>query len=324
MKSSMYSIDLNLDAIRLQRLASSVPLLTRNGQFAGDRYATLSSVSVDALADGLIDLTNPSGLVTIGAIPPSVSDPGFAFTYTDTTANCYWDGTNSSTVIVIRRTDQTRFTVPGSSIAITGLSASTWYGLLPYWANANRCNIGWVQGTAGTPQIVFPGGTGASFVNALSKSAMSDALAQQVFQGREQLSAGFMTFKTAAGGGSGSGTAEGGGTDCVMRGTNIETWGDLPYSSELKPCSEWWRIVTKSGKSLNCTPNHSLYSAESNSRTQAKTFKEGDWILTKQGEEKVAESHPLIRMCVLEKVMMAQGHIYWANGFMSHNAKIFS
>jgi hypothetical protein len=314
----MYDFKTDITNFRLQRLEGAVPYLIGDGSFAANRYATLSSLSTDAVTNGLIDLSNSSGLITVGAIPPSVSESGFAATFTDTTVTWYWDGTNSSTVLVIRRTDGTRQTIPGGSITITGLTASTWYGFLPFWSPANGCNIGWVQGTAGTPQIAFPGGTGASFVNAATKSAQSDALAQQLLQGREQLSAGIMTIKTAAGGGSGSGGATGGGSACIMRGTHVATLQDLPYSSKLYPQNEWWQLVTRRGKSLYCTPNHSLYHPE---RGRVRADSLTDWVVTDFGEEKIEVSEPHIRCCVKEQVLMPEGHLYYANGFLSHNMK---
>lgn len=316
----MYDMNVDMTAMRLQRLEAAVPYLIGDGSFAGNRYATLSSVSTDAVSGGLIDLSNPSGIITVGAIPPSVSEAGFALTWTDTTATIYYDGTNSSNVIVIRRTDQSRFTVPPNSRTVTGLTASTWYGVLPYWAPGNKCNVSWVQGTAGTPQICFPGGTGASFVNAQTMTQRSDSLAQQIFQGREQLSDGFITFKTAAGGGSGGGPPDPDpDTDrCVLRGTNIETLQGLPYSRKLHPQNSWWHLVTKRGKSLYCTPNHALYHPEKG-KVRADSLR--DWVMTDFGEEKIVTSEPHIRCCVKEEIVMPQGHLYYANGFLSHNTK---
>lgn len=316
---SMY--DINLDAvssIRLQRLAASVPLLVGDGQFAGDRFATLSSVAADAVNNGLIDLSNPSGIITVGAIPPSVNEAGFACTCTDTTMTWFYDGTNSSHVLVIRRTDGTRQTVPAGSIAITGLTASTWYGFLPFWTNYNQCNVGWVQGTAGTPMIAFPGGTGASFVFAGTATSQADAIAMQLLQGREQLTTGFMTFKTTAGGSGGGGGGGGGGGYCVMRGTYIETLKDQPYRSILKPETKWWHLVTKRGHSLYCTPNHSLYHPE---RGRVRADSLNDWCITDYGEDKIVVSEPHIRCCVKELVEMPEGHLYHANHFLSHNSK---
>lgn len=317
----LYSFETDTMLSRLARLEDSVPYLLPGGAYAGNRWATTSAVDIEALTDGLIDLSTSGGLITAGAIPPAASEAGFAATYTDTTITWYWDGTNSSSVIVIRRTDGIRQTVPAGSITITGLTASTWYGFLPYWSPNNKCGIGWVAGTAGTPSIAFPGGTGASFVDAGTKTAQADALAQQVSIGREQLSAGVMTIQTAAGGGSGSGGAGGGGLFCVMRGTHIETLNDIAYSSKLFPQTEWRHIVTRSGKSLFCTPDHALYHPE-RGKVKAETLT--DWALTSVGEDKVVSNTSHRRVCVKEYVTMKEGHLFWANHFLSHNSKPFS
>lgn len=316
---ALYDMDVDVSRLRLQRVQQAIPYLVGDGSYAGNRYATLSAVSTDALSGGLIDLSNPSGLITVGSIPPTVNDAGFAYTSTDTTVTWYYDGTNSSTVLVIRRTDGTRQTIPPGSRTITGLTASTWYGCLPYWVNDNSCNISWVPGTVGTPLIAFPGGTGAAFVNAASKSSQADAVALQLLQGREQLSSSFMTVKTAAGGGTGGGGAGGGGAGaCVIRGTHIETLQDLPYESRLWPETKWWHLVTKRGNSLYCTPNHSLYHPE---RGRVRADSLNDWVMTDFGEEKIVVSEPHIRCCTKEQVLMPEGHLYYANHFLSHNMK---
>lgn len=318
--SGLYDIDVDLTRFRLQRLEQAVPYLIGGGQFAGNRFATLSSVSVNAVADGLIDLTNPSGIITIGAIPPSVTESGFAATATTTSIHWYWDATNASIILVIRRTDGTRFTVPASNLNITGLTANTWYGFLPYWLHDNACNVGWVQGTVGTPQIAHPGGTGVAFVYAGTASAQADALAQQLLQGREQLSSGWLTFRTpAAGTSSGGGGYEGGG-DCVMSGTEIEALGDFPIEQAILPETDWWRIIGKSRRSLNSTHNHPLYNADSG-KVRADSFKVGQWAISQFGEDKIVESFPFKRTCTKRKVMMKHGHLFWANGYLSHNVK---
>lgn len=316
----MYDTDIDLTSIRLQRLAGSVPLLVSDGQFVSNRFATLSSVAADAVSNGLIDLSNPSGLITVGAIPPTVTENGFAATATTTAITWYWDGTNTSHVLVIRRTDQTRFTVPGGTIVISNLTANTWYGFLPYWINDNACNIGWVQGTAGTPQIAHPGGTGAAFIYGGTAMAQADALAQQLFQGREQLSNGWLTYKTPAAGTNSGGGSYDGGTDCVMSGTDIEALGDSPIEQAILPETDWWRIIGASGRSLNCTKNHPLYNADSG-KVRADSFKAGQWAISQFGEDKIVESFQFKRTCTKRKVMMKHGHLFWANGYLSHNTK---
>src|ERR1700757_2330309 len=144
----------------------------------------------------------------IGGVSVSGNTAGFAYTATTTTITWYWDGTNSSHVPVINRADGSRFTVPtsGSGLTVSGLTANTTYYFLPFWSINNLCNIGWVQGTVGTPQIAFVVGDTTDPVN------NPQYLMQQTFQGNEPLSTGYMTAATtASGSGSGGGGGGGGG-----------------------------------------------------------------------------------------------------------------
>jgi hypothetical protein len=319
---SLYSFSTDTMLSRIARLEDSVPLLINGGTFAANRYATQTSVPLAAVSNGLIDLTG-TGIQTIGSIPPSVNTSGFAATATTTSITWYWDGTNASSVIVLKRADKTQRVIPANSITVNSLSANTWYGFLPYWTEANTCGVGWIPGDSGVPLIAFAGGTGASFVPTATSAALTNAAIAQLFQGREQLSSGFMTFKTPAAGTSG-GAASGGGDPgsgaCVMVGTDIETLGDLEYASKMFKQSEWRRLLVSSGKSINCTPDHPLYEPE-RGRQKAECFKRGDWIITELGEQKIVDAGSFRRVCTKVKVEMPVGHLFWANGFLSHNSK---
>lgn len=308
--------------VRISRLENSAPYILRGGGIAAT-VSPYTSVPAAAINSGAIDLSS-TGVQTVGSVPPFVNVSGFAATATTTSITWYWDGTNSSKVIVINRADKTQFTVPPSSIAITNLTANTWYGFLPFWTPSNVCGIGWMQGDSGTPQIAFAGGTGASFAAAASAYTLAQSNALQNSQGREALSTSFMTFQTPAAGTS-SGSASGGGAAgrCVMLGTEIDPLGEIApgdWRNIHEPCQDWWRIETKRGKGLNCTPNHPIYDAD-NGKKEASEFKTGDWIITDIGMEKIVSSHRFMRMCTKVHTQMKYGHLYWANGFLSSNAK---
>src|SRR6478735_10601546 len=121
---------------------------------------TFARIPIDALttvrSKQILDLSNKV-IKKIGGVPPSANNPGFAYTSTENSITWYWDGTHSSSVIVINRSDGSRFTIPtsGSGLTVSGLTASTDYYFLPSWNTNNVCNVGWVQGTLGTPQIAF-------------------------------------------------------------------------------------------------------------------------------------------------------------------------
>lgn len=253
--------------------------------------------------DGQISLLS-AGIVMRGSAAPTLNSFGFAYTATTTQATIYWDGTNGSQVIVQKRNDRSRQTIPPGSITITGLSAATRYYLLPFWPPANACQIGWVPGTVGSPQICF------------TVITDSNAVIAQNFQEREPLSSGYMYFDTPA---SGTGGGGGGGGACVMTGTDIETLGDEPYSTHLHRQSQWWRV--QSGPySLFCTPNHPLYDAMGN-RIQARDVKVGSLLTHRDGDMKIEVSEGFVKSCTKIEVVMRKVHLFYANGFLSHNQK---
>lgn len=309
---------------RLRRLDDQVPYLLPGSGTAGStsNYKVVPAGAVNE--QNKLDLTNNS-VLTLGALAPYTSIAGFGVTATTNSLTWYWDGTNGSVNLVIHRADGTSFSVPGGSITVTGLTANTWYGFLPYWTPYNQCQISWVQGDSGTPQIAFAGGTGASFSPTATAASLAASMQTQITQTVEQLSTGFMTWQipnvgTNTGNNTGGTPIGGGGAPgrCVMLGTNIETLGDLPYETEHTHCDFWHRVVTEKGRSLNATPNHWVIHPE-RGKVQLATVPAGDWLLTESGEDKVTESHPLTRRCTRVNVRMAEGHMYWSNGILSHN-----
>ena len=218
------------------------------------------------------------------------------------TTTLYWDGTNSSQVFVIRRSDGTAETVPPGSITVSGLLASTTYYLLPYWTPSNICTLGWVPGTVGSPQIIF--------------SANTDkiAISLQTYQSREPLTNGYGSFVTPAASGGG-----GGFLPCVMLGTEIEGIEDCEFSGEHLPETEWWRIEAN-GASVNVVPKHRFYDPMGNPK-EARDFRVGDWIVRREGDFQVTASFPFARVCTKVRVKMRRVHLFWANGFLSHNMK---
>ena len=255
----------------------------------------------------------------IGGTSVSANTTGFAYTATTTSITWYWDGTNGSLVPVINRADGTRFTVPtaGSPLTITGLTANTTYYFLPFWNINNLCNIGWVQGTVGTPQIAL---VVADTTNAVTSS---EYLIEQTFQGNEPLTNGYMTAATTASGSGGGGAGGGGkpGSGCVMSGTDIQTLGDLPFEIEVLPETEWVHLRIEDGRELYCTLDHPLYHAVSG-KIRAEHLSEGERVITDLGEQRIVKVNRHRRVCSKHKVVMTKGHLYWANGFLSHNAKV--
>ena len=257
----------------------------------------------------------------IGGVSVSGNTSGFAYTATTTSITWYWDGTNGSKVPVITRADGSRFTVPtsGSPLTVSGLTLNTTYYFLPFWNINNLCNIGWVTGTTGTPQIAFVVADTTDAVNT------PFYLMQQTLQTNEPLTSGFMSAATPVSGTGGGGGGGGGssGSGCVMAGTDIIPIGDISYSIEVLRETEWVHLKIEDGRELYCTYDHPLYDAV-DGRVRADMLVPGRLLITDQGEQRLMSTEFHQRICSKHKVHMPTGHLFWANGFLSHNVKPIS
>lgn len=316
--------DSNL-AARLARVERVVPYLLGGGALAPSDFSTIDSSGV---IDGKLNLQVSTGLNVKGIISPNVVDGQFAVAKpSDSSVVIYWDGTNTSRVLIIRRPDSqgqglggTSTTVPGSSITITGLTHDLTYQVLPYWVPFNGCGIGFAPGTVGTPKIAF--------LSTDSDTTFAQGKAIQSLMGHEPL--GNVSWTMPASGGSGGAGPPVPPPDrqpgtCVMQGTHIKPLGGQEYETLNHRQTDWVRIETEPGgvftRGLCCTPNHPLYDSEQG-RVDASFFLGKDrWIITETGEERVARSTQFIRDCTKVEVKMRSGHIFFANGFMSHNNK---
>jgi hypothetical protein len=344
MGNSIYEFPDDTLRSRVRRLESNAAY-PRSGGLVYNRgnYRPVLASVIDS--SGQIDPTS-SNLIKLGSVPPYTNTSGFSATSTSgggagtSSLSIFWDGTNSSSLIVINRSDTNQFVIPGSSITISGLDPSTTYYFLPFWSRYG-CSVGWVLGTVGSPQIAFT-------VNTDTASA-----AKQVYQDREALTSGYMSFATAAASGSSGGTGGGGGGAagrCVMTGTDIDPLGDSPYSVGVHQEENWQRLTTDNHLSVNCTTNHPVYvnrdmaitsliaqygfdglinaqNADSllqDARCEAATVQVGESILTRFGLRPVTESYSFLRACTKRSVHMNYGHLYWANGILSHNYKVSS
>jgi hypothetical protein len=322
---------------RLRRVEKTVPYLN-----AGEPVFTSSSAQgVDPnilTSAGAIDIAS-SNVQKIGGVSPNGVTGQFAAVTTGTTITWYWDGTNGSTPLVIHRADSSTFVVPRGSIQITGLANSTTYYFLPFWNTTGGCQVSWVIGTHGAPQIAFVVADTTDPANA------QFYLAQQTLQNREPLAGGFMTQATTSGGTGGGGAGGGGGGgNCVMSGTSIDPIGDYgEMTVGIHHEKNWTRLITAGQKVLYCTNNHNVYGCEPeevNEMTRAmldgiteenlerykiisSDLSAGCFVITETGPDELIEVTPIIRVCTKRSVHMNQGHLYWANGILSHNQKIF-
>lgn len=299
---------------RVRRLERGTQYL--RGGVLVDPSGKYARIPVALLSGNKVSLTSKH-LDTKGSIPPFGVVGNFGSSTTSTSITLYWDGTNSSVKFKIMRTDGSAVNIPGSSLTITGLTPSTSYGFLPFWSSHNNCGIGFIKGDAGSPQFAF---------TAAARTVQSSI--KQIYQGNEALTNGYVLISTPAsgtGGGIGAGGGGGGGTggSCIMVGTHVETMGGGEYVSQLFPQTDWFNVAVEDyPRTLNCTPNHPLYHPE-RGQMRADAFKVGDWIVTEKGERKLIEVRPFFRVCTKVKVHMDSGHLFFANGFLSHNFKTY-
>jgi hypothetical protein len=259
-----------------------------------------------------IDLTL-STIRKVGSLSPAGNTSGFAYTSTANSISWFWDGTNGSTVIVLNRSDGTVQVIPtaGSGLTITGLAGGTTYYFLPYWTPNQGCNVSWVTGTIGLPQIAFV------LADTTSVTTGNLFLVQQSLQAREQLTGGWMSATTGSSGGGGGG---GSGGHCVMSGTDIVPLGGLDYLVEILGESEWLRLTADDGRMLDCTLNHPLYTPE-HGKTPADTLVVGDTVILDNGLRSVRSKMRYRKQCSKWRIRMPDGHLYYANGWLSNNLK---
>lgn len=296
---------------RIARIEKVVPYSTGGGHSAPSAYSPLISTGVNR---GLLDLTSHSSIAFKGSMSPSVVDGNFGASATATTITWYWDGTNSSRVIVLRRSDGTSVTIPGSSITITGLTASQTYSYFPCWPSNGSHNVAWAgPGDTGTPVIAYS--------SAATATQLAQAAAFQARSGFEPLTAGAMTFAQPASGTSG-GVGGGGGAPgkCVMIGTHLTPLGNEEIDTAYHHQSNWVRIETDT-RGLNCTPDHPLYDSEQGKVDASFFLGKNCWIVTEDGEQKITHTSRFILDSTKIESRMKSGHIFFANGFMSHNLK---
>lgn len=315
---------------RLRRVEKAVPYDRSGNQVFSS--SAVQGVATSALSNGQVNLAS-SAVQKVGSVAPNGVSGNFGATATANSITWYWDGTNSSSPLVIHRADGSTFSVPPGSITISGLSPSTTYYFLPFWNTITACQVSWVLGTVGLPKIAF-----------VSADTTSDStqfyLAQQVQQAREQLTNGFMSFPTPASGSSG-GTGGGGGStgSCVMTGTDIDPIGDYgSMSKEILGQFQWTGIQTDNLRSLNGTPDHPVYACTSDNlaamQAAMQTLTEesmapfliqlqyvgtGMYIAAAEGTEKITSVRQFNRTCSKICVHMERGHLFYANGILSHN-----
>ncbi len=305
---------------RVSRLEDVTPFTIRGDAFAGQGRNKFFPIDSTGILKGKLNLGTSSGINFQGILAPNVIDGQFTVACpSDSSATIYYDGTNSSRVFVIRRADKTTSTVPGSNITITGLTNSLTYEAIAYWVPGNACGMSWAPGTVGTPAIAF--------LSTDSDTTVAQALATQSLAGNEPI--GHISWTQPGSGGTSSAsdpttppTRQLG--TCVRLGTHIEplgSFGKSEITERLHKQEKWWHLETDGGLVLECTPDHNMYHALKG-RVEAQTIPTGDKVITRFGEQAITKSYGFVHGCTKVEVVMERGHLFWANGFLSHNGKI--
>lgn len=303
---------------RLARVENVIPYQLRGNTYAAQKRNQFLPLATGGLKSGKLNLAVSNAINFQGIMAPSVVDGQFTIACpSDSSATVYWDGTNSSRVIVIRRADGTTTTVPPNNITITGLAFSNTYTAYPFWTPFNSCGVGWGTGAHGTPLIAV--------VSTDSDTTAAQAQALQSLAGREPL--GIISWTQPGSGGTSSASdpvTNPSRPNCVRLGTHIEVLGSHGKSEveeAIYPNDKWVHLETDHGLVLECTPEHPLYHEE-HGKMEAQLLKEGDNVITRFGVQMLVKSYPFIHGCQKVEVKMKHGHLFWANSFLSHNIKL--
>jgi hypothetical protein len=106
---------------------------------------------------------------------------------------------------------------------------------------------------------------------------------------------------------------------CVRAGTVIEPLGENAVFIHREFCSLWVRVTTANGHVLDAVPEHPVYTDRG--KTQVQCLLVGEDVITKEGMSRVVSVETIAEDDDKLVVTLEQGHLYWANGILSHNRK---
>ena len=125
----------------------------------------------------------------------------------------------------------------------------------------------------------------------------------------------------SGGAGGSSGVVSWEGIGCVLEGTEI-----VPLTHSMRVTSEenqsWIEIELADGRRLTATPDHPIYTDRG--KTPLRLVELGEGIVTDAGIVAVTCIAPLQRPGRKLVVRMERGHLFWANGILSHNVKLLA
>lgn len=191
MNLNAWRVSKNDTTSRLRRLEGAYPKTNHTGPvFSSSKYTLPASTAV--LSTGQISPL--SAISAVGNLSPYVLSGNVGFSATSTSITAYWDGTNGSVPMVVKRADGTNFSVPTGSQVITGLTPSTTYSFSIFWNVNNRSGLSFGPGDSGSPMIAMSPTVPQQIINV--------ALQLQQSFNTEPIYAGLVYFTTTASGSS--------------------------------------------------------------------------------------------------------------------------
>lgn len=273
---------------------------------------------LDVLSQSVVNPTQQR-LVSLGGRTQSITT-AFAFVAASNSITFYWDGTNGSVPLQIYRDDGTVTSAVHGSFTVSGLAINTTYFFYPFWqenvppsANFGQHPLGvnWAtipHVSVGTPPVAF-----------LAQNIPAAQI--QIARDHIPLALGLSTTGAKTGTGSGSGGGGGGGGGgfgCPIAGTILHQMTGPLHATRLAN-DEWIKIILNNGLLLQASPKHQVYALRG--KTPLDEIKVGDWVVTAMGESPVTKVQHIKETGEKLVVEVPRGHLYWANGILSHNFK---
>jgi hypothetical protein len=135
------------------------------------------------------------------------------------------------------------------------------------------------------------------------------------------LAAAGLTFTTitVAQGAGGTTTGGSGFGGCPINGTDLKMLG-CHALTQKEPNRNWIEIELEDGRILTATPDHPVYTDKG--KTPLKRLRIGQEVVTDHGMVAVARKNKKTFDAEMLVVSMTKGHLYYANGILSHNIKL--
>ena len=280
-------------AVNLKQPSRFQPTLASRETNVGPRLKRLEGFNAKFIRRGgvkVLELPARSlfSTYTLDSEPLSATDAGSDATINVATVKVFWAD----------KPDGIQF----RPFSLTGLAYSTSYQV--YIDNAERNGIEGNHGAIPT------------------SGAPKDIVVRQDTEGRIYL--GLITTPAALGGDTG-GSGGGGGTGgdvpggCVLEGTPILSLCGEPRIRRSDQ-EEWVEIRLADGRTLIATPKHPVYSDAG--KIPLRMVLCGEKIITDTGMVAVVKNRKFKNKATKFIVDFPRGHLYWANGILSHNLKI--